>query len=67
MADYDDIMLFLAECIRIFTTWQAISFKRTFYLNWITIFNVRWSAIGNISVLRLKPIQHDQNQTMLIN
>jgi len=24
-------MLFLAECIRIFTTWQAISFKRKFY------------------------------------
>ena len=24
-------MLFLAECIRIFTTWQAIPFKRKFY------------------------------------
>jgi len=26
-----DVMLFLAECIRIFTTWQAIPFKRKFY------------------------------------
>ena len=26
-------MLFLAECIRIFTTWQAIPFKRKFYLS----------------------------------
>ena len=30
-SDYDDVMLFLAECIRIFTTWQAIPFKRKFY------------------------------------
>ena len=29
-SDYDDVMLFLAECIRIFTTWQAIPFKRKF-------------------------------------
>jgi len=29
-SDYDDGMLFLAECIRIFTTWQAIPFKRKF-------------------------------------
>ena len=31
-SDYDDVMLFLAECIRIFTTWQAIPVKRKFYL-----------------------------------
>jgi len=31
-SDYDDVMLFLAECIRIFTTWQAIPFKRKFYI-----------------------------------
>jgi len=30
-SDYDDVMLFLAESIRIFTTWQAIPFKRKFY------------------------------------
>jgi len=29
-SDYDDVMLFLAECIRIFTTWQAIPFKENF-------------------------------------
>ena len=28
-------MLFVAECIRIFTTWQAIPFKRKFYLGLI--------------------------------
>ena len=32
LAVNDDVMLFLAECIRIFTTWQAISFNRKFYL-----------------------------------
>jgi len=31
-SDYDDVMLFLAECIRIFTTWQAIPFKRKCYV-----------------------------------
>ena len=31
-------MLFLAECIRIFTTWQAIPFKRKFYC--LLIFNM---------------------------
>jgi len=31
-SDYDDVMVFLSECIRIFTTWQTIPFKRTFYL-----------------------------------
>jgi len=30
-SDYDDIMLFLAECICIFTSSQAIPFKRKFY------------------------------------
>jgi len=30
-SDYDDVMLFLAECIRIFTTLQAITFKMKFY------------------------------------
>jgi len=30
-------MLFLAECIRIFTTWQAIPFKRKFYYFYSTL------------------------------
>jgi len=49
-------MLFLAECIRIFTTWQAIPFKRKFYyiMKWyrsrtqlaITIiYNSTWSYL----------------------
>jgi len=32
LAVNDDVMLFLEECIRIFTTWQAIPFNRKFYL-----------------------------------
>jgi len=31
MADYNDVMLFLAEYIRIITTWQAIPYKRKCY------------------------------------
>jgi len=34
---HDDVMLFLAECIRIFTTWQAIPFKRKFYFNFYIV------------------------------
>jgi len=43
-------MLFLAECIRIFTTWQAIPFKRKFYF---TCFCQRWkifTLLPSISV-----------------
>jgi len=32
-SDYDDVMLFLAECIRIFATWQANPFKGKIYLH----------------------------------
>jgi len=56
-------MLFLAECIRIFTTWQAIPFKRKFYFDlWFQGFLVEHKLN-----LLLAPLEKDERSLMKLD
>ena len=44
------MMLFLAECIRIFKTWQDIPFKRKFYSDFTSMDNVSLAILTTLVV-----------------